>query len=160
MSKPRKPKGRPIYTYSQDSVTALRSLIAKIDYIVPKDIDQPRYRTLPEPDSRGLPVEVSLEGTNFTENANGACEKALSAPNGYDPAYADGLLMRKCASMNVTARIKHPDAQGNREPDLHHSNMQLVRANNAVCARCAAQFCAIPPHSSLKTTTRSPSRLR
>ena len=100
-----------------------------------KTIGQPRYRTLPESDGRDLPVEISLEGSNFTENANGQCETALSAGNGYGVNYANGLLLRKVAGMNVTARIRHPDDDGQREPHLYHTDMELVRAHNAVCDR-------------------------
>ena len=102
---------------------------------MPKEIGQPRYRTLPARDGRDLDVEVSLEGSNFTETANGQCETALSAGGGYRVKYANGLLMRKAAAMNVTARIRHPDEHGQLEPQLYHSDMELVRAHNAVCDR-------------------------
>ena len=111
-TKPKGEGGRPIYTYSQESIGALTAIIEKLDYIVPKTIGQERYRTLPNRDGRDLPVEVSLEGSNFTECANGACETALSASGGYNVKYANGLLMRKAAEMNVRARIRHPDEHG------------------------------------------------
>jgi len=47
--------------------------------------------------------------------------------------YAHGLLLRKAAAMNVKARIKHPDEHGQREPQLYHKNMELVRLHNAIC---------------------------
>ena len=134
-NKPKGEGGQPHYTYSRGSISALDSILDKLDYIVPKTIGQPRYRTLPESDGRDLPVEISLEGSNFTENANGQCETALSAGNGYGVNYANGLLLRKVAGMNVTARIRHPDDDGQREPQLYHTDMELVRAHNAICDR-------------------------
>jgi hypothetical protein len=127
-TKPKGEGGRPVYTASKSTVDGLRECIKKVQY-VGSTAGLDRSRPGP-PDGRGLATEISLEGTNMTESQNGSFERTLSAPSGYEPAYAHALLMDKVSSDNTSARIKHPGPDGRTEPNLHHRNMELVRAHN------------------------------
>jgi hypothetical protein len=127
-SKPKGEGGRPVYTASKSTVDALRECIKKVQYVGSKT-DLARSRPGP-PDGRGLITEISLEGTNLTEAENASLERTLSAPGGYEPSYAHALLMDKVSADNTSARIKHEGPDGRKEPDLHHRNMELVRAHN------------------------------
>ena len=81
-------------------------------------------------DSRGCPIELMEEGTNFTESINNVGEKAMSAPAGYKSQHAHGIAMGCFAGLNVKARTKHPDKDGIVEPNINCLDMQTVRATN------------------------------
>ena len=90
-SKPKGEGGKPHYTASMSTVTALREAIKKVNLVGSK-LNVRRSRPGPE-DSRGLATEISLEGSNLTEGENAVLERALSAHGGYAPKVAHGIMI-------------------------------------------------------------------
>ena len=129
-TKPKGEGGVPVYTANREVVNALKENVKTLKFIGSSLQSQPRTRTRPELDGRGLPVEVSLEGSNVTEGKNAMIERALSAHGGYAAANAHAIALDAISADNTTARRAHPDADDRVEPDVGHKNMELVRAHN------------------------------